>query len=375
MSTNMGPFSGDNDPAGAGALVTICDRFQFDLSCLVDGELEERAAAGAMLHLEACETCRTFFSQVRQCVEMHRDVSDPARLMARVAMLTGTEWGSHVRSIEVVQRLATIFYQLGKAYVLAAMDPGFRTRVFESVVPVESTQIHGRGFVDGVLSSAEAQRSGVDWTEARHWLNGRLKQIEQPLEKGKQLLNEAIRADPTHEEARIYRAWVNARENKRMAASKEFREVFRGALSDVNRGHAATQLGLLHVQEGDHRSALACFRWVRMSGLERRDERFFFVGFNIAVQQLALGNEDQALASLRRLLDEHAQSAAYVAELVSQSQTIQSSVETRPSFAQALLATCPELFQAGDARAAEAPQEPRGLLEFETGADTSCLEF
>jgi tetratricopeptide (TPR) repeat protein len=184
----------------------------------------------------------------------------------------------------------------------------------------------------------------VDWNDARGWLNGRLQRIEQPLEKGQRLLDEAVSTDPSHEEARIYLAWLQARRGKRMAAARAFRELFQTCVSETNRGHAAVQLGLLHVEEGDHRAALACFRWVRQSGLERRDERFFVAGFNIAVQELALGRESAALGSLRRLLDAHPARAEYLTELCAGSQTLQRSLEQRPGFAERLLGTCPELF-------------------------------
>ena len=45
-----------------GELADLCSAFQVDLSCLVDGELEDAAATRAMLHLEECPSCRGFFS-------------------------------------------------------------------------------------------------------------------------------------------------------------------------------------------------------------------------------------------------------------------------------------------------------------------------
>jgi anti-sigma factor RsiW len=56
----------------------VCELFQLDLSCLVDGELDEPAAARALVHLETCEMCREFFEDTRRCLRLHRDVSDPS---------------------------------------------------------------------------------------------------------------------------------------------------------------------------------------------------------------------------------------------------------------------------------------------------------
>src|SRR5688572_10661617 len=63
----------------------VCTNFQMDLSCLVDGELDEAAAGRVMLHLEECDVCRDFFEDTRDCLRLHFDVADPDRLLARVS--------------------------------------------------------------------------------------------------------------------------------------------------------------------------------------------------------------------------------------------------------------------------------------------------
>ena len=288
-------------------------------------------------------------------MRLHRDVADPQRLLARVAALTGAEVSGagfdgagagddQARAIELVSRLASIFYQLGKAYVLAAHRLDHRTRVFEQAVPVEPTRARGRGFVDGVLSTGGEHLGGVDWRGARGLLNGRLKQIESPLEKGRCLLLEALEVDPSHEEARIYLAFLHASEGRTLQAAEEYRAVFRTALEERNRGHAAIQLGRLHDAEGNHRRALACFRWVRASGLVRREPRFFFVDFNIGVQYAHLGSVERSLEAFRRLLDANPHRMAEISGLFASSRGLQTIVEARREFFERLVAACPELF-------------------------------
>lgn len=324
-------------------LANVCERFQLDLSCLLDGELEDAAAARAMLHLELCDSCRSFFEETRRCVRLHRDIADPERLLAQVSALTGAAFS--IERIELVSRLASIFYQLGKAYVLAGVDPDYHVRVFEDAVPVEPTQSRGRGFVDGVLLSGQSEVGGVDWQRARSMLNGRLQRIQSPLEKGRKLLGEAIDADPSHEEARIYLAFLHAHEGKSILAAEEYRAVFNAAIRDENRGHAAVQLGRLHVQEGNHQKALACFRWVQMSGLYAREERFFFVGFNVGHQYALLGERERALRAFRDLLDRYPQRLPEVAQLFARATALlRPAIESQPGFLEALVSTCPELF-------------------------------
>lgn len=341
-----------------GNAADLCEHFQLDLSCLLDGELEESASARALVHLEACAPCRAFFDDSRRCLRLHLDVADPERLLAHVTGLTGLEIAGGATAIELVHKLATIFYQLGKAYVLTGVDPDWlRTRVFEKAVEVEPAQTRGRGFVDGVLlgktdgaddeNGAPSRSLGfgrVDWRQARAMLNGRLKEIVSPSEKGRRLLEEALAADPTHEEARLYLAFLHAHEGKRLLAAREYGEIFDSAMSPANRGHAAVQLGKLFEQEGDHRRALTYFRWVSLSGLERADPRFYFALFNIGLQYALLGDQRRSLEFFRRLIDRHPDQLEDIVRAFSSSPRLQAAVEARRGFAQSLMSTCPELF-------------------------------
>ena len=334
----------------------ICSNFQLDLSCLIDNELDEPAAGRAMVHLEACACCRAFFEDTRAQVKLHRDVADPDRLFARIAMLTSAETVDRAEGIDLVHRLATVFYQLGKAYVLAAIDPGYRERVFEAAVPVDATQIRGRGFVDGVLLNGKQKSGGLDWERARTMLNGRLAKIESPLEKGQRLLEEAIAADPSHEEAQLYLAFLHGHQGRRLTAAEEYRQIFNTAVSEQNRGHAAIQLGRLHSAERSYKKAIACWRWVTISGLADLDERFFVARFNLGMVYALIGNQPRSLQYFRELLDRHPARAGEVAELFARSPKLRESIDSQSGFAAALLETCPELFACPPASAADSPE-------------------
>lgn len=338
---------------------------QQDLSCLVDGELDEPAAARAMVLLEESKDARSFFEDIKSFARFQRDLSDPERLEARIAMLGAAEIASAAENIDLAHRLATIFYQLGKAYTIAALEPTeFRERVFEAAVPVHETKTRGRGFVDGVVAGgreAQALTQGpgeeggsilggrVDWTEARHLLNGRLEQIADPIEKGKRLLDQAIEIDPSHEESKIYLAFVHAREGRPLRAATLYREVFDTAMSLDNRGHAAMQLGRLHYGEGDYRQALVLWRWMTVSGLVAQEPRFNLAHFNIGVAYAALGKDERAVDSFRRLLDIHLDAGgdpADIATLFIENEDARALFESSPGFVQRLTKRLPELFAA-----------------------------
>ncbi len=323
----------------------LCGNFQQDLSCLVDGELEESAGARAMVHIEECSKCSEFLEDIRLQAKLHKDVSDPSRLFARISLLTGASFDQGVEEFELVHRLATIFYQLGKAYVLIATDPGYTERLIEKAVAVEPTQTSGRGFVDGVLLKGQGNAGNADWGRARHFLNGRLERIESPLEKGRRLLTEALEIDPSHEEARLYVAYLSSNDGKLLKASRQYRDIFNTAIDTVNRGIAAIQLGRLYSREDDFKKAIACFRWITISGLADMDDRFFVVRFNLGGVYARMGDRERSLNEFRTLLDKNPERVEEIAGLFARSTAcLLPAIESQEGFAQALYERCPELF-------------------------------
>jgi tetratricopeptide (TPR) repeat protein len=325
-------------------LTEVCVQFQLDLSCLVDGELEGVSSIRAIAHLEECSQCREFFDDMRHQVKVHRELSDPESLLERYSALVGSSMDAEVEAIDLVHKLSNIFYQLGKAYFLNAVDSNYRNRAFEKAVQVPGFQAQGRGFIDGVLESGRGGVGGLDWASARHILNGKLEKIESPLEKGRRLLEEAISADPTHEEARFYLCWMDRHEGRTLRAAQGFRQLFRLAVNPANRAHAAVHLGMLHADQGDHKRAIACYRWVTISGMEREDRRFFVVLFNIGINYAHLGDQRRSLAAFRQLIDRHGDRLSDIVDLFANSDATRSVISHQPGFAEALLDACPELF-------------------------------
>jgi tetratricopeptide (TPR) repeat protein len=337
-----------------GGLTTAQTALQQDLSCLVDGELDEAAAARVMVQLEDSTECREYFDDIQRFARLHRDLAEPDRILVRIAMLTGADLTAEAESADLVHRLATIFYQLGKAYALTAIEPeAFAERVFETAVPVEATKTRGRGFVDGVLlrddeeDESSSRVASVDWQGARHMLNGRLERIEDPLEKGQRLLDQALAVDPSHEEAKIYLAFLHNHKGKTLKAAELYKEVFHTAVKEENRGHAAVQLGRLYKHNDEPRRALAYWRWVTMSGLADADDRFWFVRWNIGSLYTTLRNQERALYYFRKLLDVHPQHATDLAYQFASFPETRDEIAAQAGFSEALIATCPEIFEDG----------------------------
>src|SRR5262249_44433479 len=203
----------------------------------------------------------------------------------------------------------------------------------------------GRGFVDGVVMDGKGGAGGLDWKRARSMLNGKLERIQSPLEKGRRLLEEAIATDPSNEEAQLYLAFLHAHEGKRLVAAEEYRRIFETAVDEQNRGHAAVQLGRLHSTEESYGKAITLWRWVTVSGLADRDERFFVARFNLGMVYALLRNRNRSLAYFRELLDRHPSKVGEVADLFQRSRKLREAIDSQDGFGEALLRTCPELFE------------------------------
>lgn len=351
MTTNQnfqdGPW-GDDWSAGLTAAEL---ELQANLSCLVDGELDEAAAARVMLQMEESPECRAFFEDARRYVRLHRDMADPERLEARLATLAGLPDGNifsvEAEQVDLLHRLATIFYQLGKAYVLAGVDlDAFQDRVFEAAVQVQDAQSSGRGFVDGVILGGKSGLGGVDWRQARALLDGRLERIALPQEKGRRLLLQALEVDPSHDEAKIYLAFLYSHQEKPLQASRLYEEVFSSALSLENRAHAANQLGRLHNAEQNWRRAIVLWRWITMTGLADEDSRFWPARLNIAISYAYAGDRERSLSYFRQLLNVHPEHASEVARVLADTPALRVAIEGQSGFPEALQERCPELFRA-----------------------------
>jgi tetratricopeptide (TPR) repeat protein len=347
--------SGANEYGGASEQLhadsAVCEALQADLSSLIDGELDDRAAVRAIAHLEACEGCREFFDHIRAHVNLHQDLSDSDTLLGRFALLTGADDGAprDLESRLLVHRLATILYQIGKAYALSVLDDAWRQRVFEPAVHIERARVMGRGFIDGVAadrSRGEERGPGVDWAAKRHLLNGTLERIPTREEKARRLLEECLAVEHDHEPAHIYLALLDARDGKVLRASRRLEEVFHTAVDPMNRGHAASQMGRMLFGEGDYRGALVWFRWIRASGLADEDARFAVVRFNIGLCYAHMGERQRALDAFRDMLDHHPDRAGELADIFRGSPLLRAAIDRQPGFTMALARTCPELFVA-----------------------------
>lgn len=332
------------------------EAFQADVSAFLDDELDERAVARTVERLEADRECAEFFDSIQQSLEAHREVArtgmdqNPAEFFAgTLRQLLGSKAsGATLEDQQLAHRLAVVFYQVGKAYVLTGCDPDWRQRVFERPVEVDHERASARGFVDGIAERAEGARvAGLDWASKRHLLNGTLERIEEPYAKARRMLEECLAIESDYEPALLWLASLDRLEGKALRAARGFERVFEEGISQENRAHAAMQLGKIHAAEGDYREALRYYRWVGLSGELDRDRRFFPAGFNAGACYIHLRQGDRAIETFRSLLDDHPDQASELAGFFAGSPELQRVVSSLPGLLETLFESCPELFQSG----------------------------
>jgi tetratricopeptide (TPR) repeat protein len=324
----------------------LCIPFQVDLSCMVDRELEDGGAVRrAVVHLEVCARCRRFFEAIEGQVRLHRELADPDRLLGGIAAAGGADLFARFALRESLRRLAAVLYRLGKAYLLLAVDRNYLLEVFEE--PVTPTDFKSEGY-RWVSLQVEREIFGrrESWTRAKHLLNGKLDSVPDNLAKARALLEESLVVRPNFAEPRLYLGFHRQVSGDLDGAEIEYRRVFRTARKLANRVHAAVQLGMVHHDRGDYRRAVACYRWVRASGVLERDDRFFFVYYNLGLVYARLGNLEAAVEAFRALRREHPDRLERVRSYLEKAQEFRDLLAERPEFRRRLEGVCGEIFAA-----------------------------
>lgn len=274
----------------------ICAGFQRELSALLDGQVPERHVRRTLAHLEACHDCGEFFHAIRLQALAHRDMAVPGSLSRRLRRLPGKDLFKGLTDSEIIRRLASTLYELGKAYALAGTDGEYLMRIADEPVEIDS-------FVKGEAADVAnmAEESGACTSRFSHLVG----ETEGHLEKARGFLAEALRLKPRFAEARIYLGFVYQAESDSEKAEAEFLEVFLNTDRLLNRAHAAIQLGMIHDRAKSHMRAIRYYRWVVASGLLEHQPEFAFVLYNIAVEHLSLGQPEKALPLLGLIRNEY----------------------------------------------------------------------
>jgi tetratricopeptide (TPR) repeat protein len=267
-----------------------CFDFQSLLSAMLDAQVTDNEASGAMLHLEHCSDCMEFFGAIRLQALAHNELHAHQFDVAKCSISTVKDFFGDCDDAQIVRRLARALYQLGKAYTLmAASEDSYLLSVSEAPVDIED-------FVDSEASSAlaDAQLAGTDNSEKISFPTGK----KHTLAKGKSLLEQCLVLKPQYSEANLYLGQIHVHLQDFEQAFTQFEKVFKGSERLVMRVHAAMQIAMVFNEQQNHKAALRYYRWIVASGILELDTTFGFVFHNIAMQHQQLNDEQHAQRAL-----------------------------------------------------------------------------
>ena len=336
----------------------LCHGLEADLNAFVDGELDVLDSGKVMEHLEGCARCREYVESLRRFAAFHRTSFDPETLAGSLdhKALFREITGELLQ--EKVERVAELFYQLGKAYLTRGFarrgrvgrGPGTR-RVRHDMIspprPIDRTRMKAnRIFREaGDLASAGGH-SGKAIKRARGFFRAVRTRGGDDLEIGRRFMEESLAIDPDRPEPRIFLGcyyYVGAR--KYEAAREQFRKVLLlPGLSEEQRAQALIDLGLTYNIEYRYEEALACFREVVKGGIIQRHPRFYRCMLFLAVTHAKLGEYEESVEGFHRTVREFPSHVDEIRKDLYGMQSFQQVVSTVPRFRAALEHRVPVLF-------------------------------
>ena len=213
---------------------------------MLDAQVTDNEASGAMLHLEHCSDCTEFFGAIRLQALAHNELHAHQFDVAKCSISAVKDFFGDCDDAQIVRRLARALYQLGKAYTLmAASEDSYLLSVSEAPVDIED-------FVDSEASSAlaDAQLAGADNSEKISLPTGK----KHALAKGKSLLEQCLALKPQYSEANLYLGQIHVHLQDFEQAFTQFEKVFKGSERLVMRVHAAMQIAMVFNEQQNHKT-------------------------------------------------------------------------------------------------------------------------
>ncbi len=310
---------------GRSRSVDPCTQIQIDLSAMLDGELDAASVRRVMVHSDACPSCRGFLEGIRMQARSHRDLHTAFEGVGWVDVPAAD--GATVRvGAEELRRqltanglqLARIFYELGRGFVLMGISPNYSRVVQREPVPIPDMFQRGRNLLDEVarMAGAPTQPSaGSEWVRARELFGEEWRRSpSQNIEKGVELLREALHLDPEHHEARIYLGHALHMAGDLARAAVEFRSVLERTEELSTRGFALLNLGNIHLEEGQPDRAEQLFLELVESGAIQDTPQFGLIYFNLALAYGMQERFDECHRWLERLYVEMPHKRRMIAE-------------------------------------------------------------
>lgn len=292
-----------------------CSEFELSIHEYVDDELNSFDARSLLVHLELCDSCRGSVESVRSQIRIHRESLDFEKMAAEFDRgaffqhLTGELLTSNV------ERLADLFYELGKAYFVSGNDSKLKLFLHRKAVSVERSRAESRRLLkesDALADSENAmeqRRVRASLRRAGQFLKGRRVGKaargagRTALDNARRFLEECLILTPDNIKARIILIQYFVRVDRPQEALEECRKALHG--SDITNTHRAMILqamGNTHSYLTEYDRAVACFQQIVDEKIVDDDARFFTVHLSLAMSQAKLDQFERSEEAFGHML-------------------------------------------------------------------------
>jgi len=299
-----------------------CTVFEKDINLFVDHELAVPEVSRLTAHLTECASCRSYVDDLREMADLHRGMAElaPGTTEDAVRGLVdkhGLFAGITRRLLQdKSEELARLFYELGKAYVLAGNQASLGRR-FQKVVPVSrpvdirvatdrARRVAREGEALAAASPAESKgdfRQGSLFGRSRKLFADSAAPGAGASASGQRCLTAALALRPDLDEARLYLGFHHMLVGRLDRASAEFRRVYRSGKDPVHRLMALQYLGNIYSTRYEHQRAIECYEQVAAEDSRSAEPRFYTALVNLGMDCAKLGQEERSARHFAELVE------------------------------------------------------------------------
>jgi tetratricopeptide (TPR) repeat protein len=342
-----------------------CTAFEQDISLFVDHELASAGVSRLTSHLTDCEACRSYVDDLRDMADLHREMADDAPLATEDAVRGLVDRHSLFAGItrrlllDKSGELARLFYELGKAYVLAGNQASLGRR-FQKVAPVarvadirattdRARRVAREGEALAAAAPAESRgdfRHGSLFGRSRKLFDDTAAPGAGALASGLRCLTAALALRPELDEARLYLGFHHMLVGRLDRAGAEFRRVYRSGKDPVHRLMALQYLGNVHSTRYEHKRAIECYEQVAAEDRRSSEPRFYTALVNLGMDCAKLGLEERSARHFAELVERFPAHLNQSRQLLSQATDFTALLQRDAHLRESLRRSVPALFAA-----------------------------
>lgn len=337
-----------------------CVEFELSIHEFVDGELPQPDSKSLLVHLELCENCRTSIESLRQQIRVHRDSVDFEKIVsgfdkdAFFKTLSGTLLSSNV------ERMATLLYELGKAYFVSGNDSKLVTFLQRKAVSIARASAEGRRLAKetadlAVRAGGAPRKTAQSLRRTQQMFRGRetarkgarigASSGRTSLDNARRFLEECLILSPAHAAARLYLGVYFHRVDRPDEAIAEYRRILDlPNLEPTMRVMTLQALGNAFAYQKDYPRAIEYFEEIRRTGIVEKDPKFFTILVSLAMFHAKVGQLEQSTAAFGELVTRFPSKVAEARATLEKAEVFCSLLRSHASFRNDLVRRYPVLF-------------------------------